>query len=165
LCQGGETTWVEIEAVVSPIERVAAAQVHYRYDLSTLPQGQDFSETAEMYRAQGIGNYTAYIDVGQEVPDHAAIDQLVHYVEIVTTDGQKVTSQRQTFPLYPCTSSGPSGTGSCRGSPTIQKVSLFPDMLYFGLCNATRPTVLQVEAVISPALAVQQAQVLFGYVP
>ncbi len=166
-CSGGETTWVEIEVVAAPLDQISAAQVHYRYALSSLPQGNDFPQTAPMYQAQGVGNYTARIEVGQEVPDHAAIDQLVYYVEVVTKDGRKVTSQLKTFPLRPCTSAagGAAGGNQAGGALQIQDVTLTPDTVYAGFCDAAHPTVLQIRATVSPASEAQQVQAHFGYVP
>ncbi len=166
-CSGGETTWVEIEVVAAPLDQVSTAQVRYRYDLSSLPQGNDFPHSASMYRAQGVGNYTARIEVGQEVPDHAAIDQLVYYVEVITKDGRKVTSRPKTFPLRPCSAAagGAAGGSNAGGAFQIQDVVLTPDTVYAGFCDAAHPTVLQVQATVSPASEVQQVQVHFGYVP
>ncbi len=160
VCQSGETTWVEIEVVVDDISRVSSAQVRYRYELSTAP-GNDFPDSAPMYREQGIGNYMARIDVGQELPDHAAIDRLVYYVEITTTDGKKVKSGTYFQPLYPCSASSAPQPPS---PPEVLSVTVSPTPAYFGLCG-DQSTMMVVTAEISNADQVQNAYVLFGYVP
>ena len=160
VCQGGETTWVEIEVVVDDISRVSSAQVRYRYELSTAP-GNDFPDSAPMYREQGIGNYMARIDVGQELPDHAAIDRLVYYVEITTTDGKQVKSGTYFQPLYPCSASSAPQPPS---PPEVLSVTVSPTPAYFGFCG-DQSTMMVVTAEISNADQVQNAYVLFGYVP
>ncbi len=172
-CTNGETTWVDIEVVVNDVQRVASARVRYHYELSSVP-GNDFSLTQPMYRQQGIGNYTARIEVGQELASDAAVDRLAYYVEITTTDGRTVTSTPQRFPLTPCASSGSSSSGSSAGGssaggsmPEVRSVTVRPDPAYAGAAceGAGQPTLLEVEAEIVPATEVQQARVVLGFLP
>ncbi len=162
-CINGETTWVEIEVVVDDIQRVASAQVRYHYESSSAP-ANDFSRSAAMYREQGIGNYMARIEVGQELPADATVDRLAYYVEITTTDGQTLTSAAQRHPLARCASGGSPGGAT---PPQVQSVVARPDPVYAGMAcgGPDQPTLLEVEADIVPASAVQQAWVILGYVP
>ncbi len=160
VCPGGETTWVKIEVEVTDINRVKEAKVRYRYELSSAP-GNDFPKTASMARQQGIGNYVAHIDVGKELPNHAAVDRLVYYVEITTTDGRTVKSPTYVHTIKPCSGQANQGGTS---SPSVQQVDVQPIPVYYGLC-ASQSTEFQVTAEISSPDQVKQAYVVFGYVP
>ncbi|RME88171.1 MAG: hypothetical protein D6770_07595 [Anaerolineae bacterium] len=100
-CQSGETTWVYIEVVVDNIEAVSSATLRYEYGSGTVsPMG--YSRSAPMYRAQGIGNYTAFLDFEQELTANDSFDWVEYVVDITTIDGQTISSQPQTYSLTKC---------------------------------------------------------------
>lgn len=158
-CTAGETTWVKVEVVVNDIQKVKKAKVYYRYELSSAP-GTDFPDSAPMYRQQGIGNYMAHIDVGQELPDHAAVDRMAYYVEILTTDGKTVKSSVYYHPLLPCT-----GQGQPPQPPAlnITDVFIYPDTAFYGACNAGEPTEIFFQVTVNDADRVASATVYYEF--
>ncbi len=159
-CTAGETTWVQVEVVVNDIQKVKEAKVRYRYELSSVPD-TGFPNSSPMNRQQGIGNYTAYIDVGQEVPDHAAVDRMAYYVEILTTDGQTVKSAVAYHPLLPC--SGQGQPPQPPSSLTIIDVYVYPDTAFYGACIAGEPTELDYRVTVNDVNQVASATVYYEF--
>ena len=157
-CTSGETTWLEIEAVVDDIQKVQTAAVHYRYESSLAP-GDDFPNLASMARQQGIGNYVAHIDVGQEVPDHAAVERIVYYVEMTTTDGQTIQSPTYFHPLLPCSGQGQPPPSSAR----ITDVIVYPDIGFYGACQAGEPMEIFFQVLVDPTSAVDTANLTYEF--
>ncbi len=160
-CQAGEPTWLEIMVQVNDIQRVAAAQVFYRYeDANQAAQG--FPYTAAMARQQGIGDYTASIDVAADLGQQSA-DWLVYYVEVTGTDGQKVTSPTYYIDLTPCPVTGQPPAPPAE--PRIIGAAINPERPAVGNACPAGASTLTFEVVVDPPDAVAELQAVVAYVP
>lgn len=156
-CGPDEPSVLEFRLQVNDRSQIASTRLWYRYELSFTP-GTDFPNYLDMGPEQGIGDYVASIDLGYELPNHAAVDTIVFYVEVVTTSGQTLTSSVYTKLITPC-----SGQGSAP-SPVTPNVTLTvrPDALTNPACGS--PGQLEIEAVVLPSNEVYGVSVLVDVV-
>ncbi len=159
VCAQGETTWVDIEVVVDDIQRVQEARLHYRYESATQAGSQGFPYSVPMYRAQGIGNYTARVEFNDDLTPSDAVDWMVYYVEIRTTDGQTVQSPTYFHPLGFC-----NGTGNPPAPPPVDilNVQVYPDTVFYGLCSSGEPTSVYFAVEVQNPDRVAHARVVYS---
>jgi len=158
-CPAGTRTWVDITVQVSDIQKVAAAKVRYRYERAT-QSGQATTRTVTMGREQGIGDYTARIDVAADLQSETA-DWLVYEVEITTTDGQTVTSPAYFLPLQACASQPPPAPVE----PRIIGAAINPDRPRVGNACPAGSTVVTFDVVVEPPENIAEVRADVGYAP
>ncbi|GEM_PF-2868068 len=165
-CQAGDPTGFEVQAEVSDPARVASATLLYRYETAAQPgAGDDHSLT--MAPLQGIGPYSAYVDVAQDLSGRSAMDRAVYLVEVTTTDGQTLAAGPYYVDLQACPTTGnPPAPPAAPPAPQIGSITVQPQPAYFGaFCDAGQPTILEIDAVITPGDAIETATATIGYVP
>ncbi len=160
-CPPEKPTWVEIMVQVNDIQRVASAQVFYRYENAN-QAAQGFPYTASLGRQQGIGDYTTSIDVAAELGQQTA-DWLVYYVEMTSTDGQTVTSPTYYLTLMPCTAVGQPPEPPAE--PRIIGAAINPDRPAVGNACPADATTLSLDVVVEPPDAVSELRAEVAYVP
>ncbi len=159
-CSGNEPTTVEVMVSVNDIDLIARAEINYTYS------GSNQVFVVPMARQQGIGDYTASIQVDPEADGflNGGDGSVYITVYLVDKNGKVVSSAgAKEVRIYTCTAVGQPPPPPAAPSISISNVQANPNPVYYGLCTAGEPTVVQVQATIDPLDQIGSATVRYDY--